>query len=90
MPKSQEYQNLQSWLHQYGNAAVHWTVFADLNVTQRASDALTDLHSLLRSGSDEELLEFFNRARLNMRSEPKITTESLENTPLAPWATPTD
>lgn len=90
MPKSQEYQNLQSWLHQYGNAAVHWTVFADLNVTERASGALTDLHRLLRSGSDEELLEFFNRARLDMRSEPKTDMESSEDTPLALWATPTD
>lgn len=90
MHKAQEYQNLHSWLHHYGNGAVHWTVFADLNVTQRASDALTDLHRLMRNGSDEELLEFFNKARSDMRSESKTDMDSPGDMRLALWATPTD
>lgn len=54
MPNTQEYEDLFSWLHRYGNGAVHWTVFADLNLTQQASSALTDLHTLLRYGTDKE------------------------------------
>lgn len=90
MPKSQEYQDLQSWLHHYGSGTVHWAVFADLNVTQRASGALADLHRLLRNSSDEELLEFFNNARSDMRSESKTDIDSPYDMLQAPWATPTD
>lgn len=90
MPETQQYQDLMSWLHRYGNGTVHWTVFADLNLTQQASGALTDLHNLLRNGSDEEILEFFDKVRTNMRSEVKTGMESPGDRLLTRWAIPTD
>lgn len=90
MPETQKYRDLWSWLHRYGNGAVHWTVFADLDLTQQASGALTDLHSLLRDGSNEEILEFFDEARADMRSEPKSDMNSPGDRLLTRWAIPTD
>lgn len=90
MSNTQQYQDLLSWLHRYGNGTVHWTVFADLNVTQEASNALTDLHGLLRHGSDDEILEFFAEARSGMRPRAKTDMAMLEDRLLAPWAIPTD
>ncbi|HSH43802.1 MAG TPA: hypothetical protein VK973_16900 [Arenicellales bacterium] len=86
----QEYGELLSWLHRYGNGSVHWTVFADLDLTQQASGALTDLHRLLRQGSDEEILEFFNNARSDMRSEVKTYVDGPGDRTLMRWAVPTD
>lgn len=90
MSNAQEYRDLLSWLHRYGNGAVHWTVFADLDLTQQASGALTDLHSLLRNSSDEEILEFFDKARSDRWSTVKIDMDNPEDRLLTPWANPTD
>lgn len=51
---------------------------------------MTDLHTLLRYGTDEEILEFFDKARSDMRSEPKIDMGRAEDRLLTPWAIPTD
>lgn len=86
----QEYRDLLSWLRRYGNGAVHWTLFADLDLTQQASGALTDLHRLMRHGSDEEILAFFSNARSDMRSEAMIDKDSPADGLLMRWGTPTD
>jgi hypothetical protein len=90
MPETRKYQHLHAWINRYGNGAVHWTVFTDLDFTQRAARALTDLHKLLRDGTDEDILAFFRKARTKMPSETTRKVDDHESTFPAPWATPTD
>lgn len=89
MNESYKCVRVYAWLRRYGNGAAHWKAFVALDFTQRASEALVDMHNIYCNASNKEIVAFFRGNQGRGQTAPAVRDDR-DTSPALPWATALD